>query len=129
MGKKTKLAEENNPEVQIHDINEVLMDDKNENLNINYGDSYLSIKSSYVVELKEEFVIFTKDGGITLEVDIVADLAKVPEEYRSVFINMLTSKYMNKASVVDNSFYMGVTKDEERFNLKKLISKWMKKFS
>lgn len=105
------------------------MDDKNENLDINYGDSYLSIKSSYRVELKEEFVILTKDGGITIEVDIVADLAKVPEEYRGVFINMLTTKYMNKASVVDNSFYMGVAKGDERFNLKTLFSKWLKKFS
>lgn len=104
------------------------MDDKNEKLNINYGDSYLSIKSSYLVELKEEFIIFTKDGAISLEVDIFADLAKVPNEYRGVFINMLTSKYMNKASVADNSFYMGVRKGEERFNLKTLFNKWMKKF-
>lgn len=115
-------------ENHIHDINEVLMDSNNENLDINYGDSYLSIKSSYAVELKEEFVIFTKDGAISLEVDIVADLANVPEEYRSVFINMLTSKYMNKASVVNNSFYMGVTKGDSRFNLKTLINKWMKRF-
>lgn len=124
------LEDKETPKSRIVKLNDLLMKDNQENMDVNFGDAnYLSIKSSFVVTLKQEFVLFTEEGGITLEADVTADLAKVPEKYRGVFINMLTSKYMNKASVVDNSFHAGINKDDDKINLKTIFNRWVKKFS
>jgi len=50
--------------------------------------------------------IFLKDKGefIDLNVKIEVDLNKIDEKYHEVFINMLTSKYLNVASFGDNPF-------------------------
>jgi len=68
------------------------------------GQSYINIKSSCVVKFNEQFTIFTSDGEITLSVDISADMIKIPEEYREIFMNMLTTKYLNKVVFSDNIF-------------------------
>jgi len=130
--KKSKLVENfemyQNQSDQVVTTNDVPMEEKNEKMDLNYGDSYLSIKSSYVVELKEEFVVYTKDGAISLEVGIIADLAKVPKEYRGVFINMMTSKYLNKSSVVNNPNFMNSIKDNDKSKIKNIFNKWIKMF-
>jgi hypothetical protein len=41
---------------------------------------------------------------IELNVKIEADFNTVPSEYHEIFLNMLTSKYSNKASFGDNPF-------------------------
>jgi len=130
---KSKLVENfekyQNQSDQVDTTNDVPMEEKNEKMNLNYGDSHLSIKSSYVVELKEEFVVYTKDGALSLEVDIIADLAKVPEEYRGVFINMMTSKYLNKASVANNPHFMNPSKETDSGGIKNIFNRWVKMFS
>jgi len=68
------------------------------------GNSNIHLEPSCVVKLKEEFTIHTKDGEIILEVDVTADLIKIPEEYREIFINMLTTKYLNRVTFVDSIF-------------------------
>ena len=68
------------------------------------GNTNINLETSCVVKLKEEFTIYTKDGEITLEVDVMADLIKIPEEYREIFINMLTTKYLNRVTFIDNIF-------------------------
>ena len=60
------------------------------------GGSQLSMQSSFIVELKEEFVIYTETQPIVLEANITADMNEIPEEYREIFLNMLTTKYLNK---------------------------------
>ncbi len=64
----------------------------NGQMDISTANTTLNIQSSCIVSLKEEFVIFTENGPIHLEVDISADMVKIPEEYREIFMNMLTTK-------------------------------------
>lgn len=71
---------------------------------LNMGNTYLTVKSSSIVTLNENFTVFTQDGPIDLKVNISADLGDVPKKYHEVFLNMLTSKYVNKVSYGDNPF-------------------------
>jgi hypothetical protein len=71
---------------------------------INLGPDYLNVRTSTIVKLNESFIVFTDSGPITLEVDITADFVKIPKKYHEVFLNMLTSKYLNKVSFGNNPF-------------------------
>ncbi len=62
------------------------------------------VKISSIVEMKEEFIISSDDGEIKLEVTITADFEEIPEKYREIFINMMTTKYMNRASLTNNLY-------------------------
>lgn len=64
----------------------------------------INVKASTIVKLSEHFTLMTTEGSHDLVVDISADLADVPPEYHEVFVNMLTSKYLNKVSFGDNPF-------------------------
>jgi hypothetical protein len=72
--------------------------------NYNLTNKYVSIKTSTLVTLSELFIVQTLDGPITLEVEINADMENIPERYREVFLNVLTSKYANQVSFGDNPF-------------------------
>lgn len=65
---------------------------------------FMNIKSSQLVKLKENFVVYTESGPITLNVDISADFADVPQKYHEIFFNVLSSKYLNKVNFGDNPF-------------------------
>lgn len=65
---------------------------------------FINMKSSQIVKLKEQFVIYTPDGPITLNSDITADFAEIPEKYHEIFFNVLSSKYLNKVNFGDNPF-------------------------
>jgi hypothetical protein len=62
------------------------------------------VKISSIVEMTEEFTILSDDGEIKLEVTISADFEEIPEKYREIFINMMTTKYMNRASLTTNLY-------------------------
>ena len=64
----------------------------------NLGNDYVNVKASSTVKLNEGFTVFTQEGPIQLSVDIIADFADIPEKYHEVFMNVLTSKYINKVS-------------------------------
>ena len=68
----------------------------------NLGSKYVNIKSSSIVKLNEEFTVYSEEGPFTLDVEITADFNNIPERYHEVFLNVLTSKYMNKVSFGDN---------------------------
>lgn len=65
---------------------------------------FINMKSSQIVKLKEQFIIYTPDGPITLNVDVSADFAEIPEKYHEIFFNVLSSKYLNKVNFGDNPF-------------------------
>lgn len=65
---------------------------------------FINMKSSQIVKLKEQFTIYTPDGPITLNVDVSADFAEIPEKYHEIFFNVLSSKYLNKVNFGDNPF-------------------------
>jgi hypothetical protein len=54
--------------------------------------------------LHETFSLTTEDGVINLDVKINADFQNIPKKYHEVFLNILTSKYLNKVSFSDNPF-------------------------
>jgi hypothetical protein len=66
--------------------------------------SYINMKTSSIVKLTEQFIIYTPDGPITLNTDVVADFATIDSKYHEIFFNVLSSKYLNRASFGDNPF-------------------------
>jgi hypothetical protein len=70
----------------------------------NLNNDYIEVKTSTVIKLSEHFTLTTTEKTHDLKVDIVADLKDIPEEFHEVFVNMLTSKYLNKVSFGDNPF-------------------------
>jgi hypothetical protein len=66
--------------------------------------SYINMKTSSIVKLTEQFIIYTPDGPITLNTDVVADFATIDPKYHEIFFNVLSSKYLNRASFGDNPF-------------------------
>ncbi len=65
---------------------------------------FINIKTSSILKLYEQFVVYTEEGPITLNVKVTADFAQIDSKYHEIFYNVLTSKYMNKASFGDNPF-------------------------
>lgn len=65
--------------------------------------SNLTIQTSTNVELKETLTLMSygdEDESYTLEVSIKADFGTIPKKYHEVFLNMMTSKYYGKTSLV-----------------------------
>ena len=77
---------------------------ENNNTTYHLGSDYINVQQASIVKLKESFNIYTDNGPINLDTEITADFNKVPEEYHELFMNVLTSKYMNKVSFGDNPF-------------------------
>ena len=68
------------------------------------GGDFLNIKSAQLVKLSEQFIVYTEDGPISLNVEITADFAEISEKYHEIFFNVLSAKYLNKVSYGDNPF-------------------------
>jgi hypothetical protein len=73
-------------------------------MEININADTIHVKVSTIVRLTEHFTLMTTDGVHDLSVDISADLGNIPKEYHEVFMNVLTSKYLNKVSFGHNPF-------------------------
>lgn len=73
------------------------------NFHLGNGD-FINIKSSQIVKLNEQFVVYDIEGPIYLTVDVTADFAEIPEKYHEIFYNILSAKYLNKANFGDNPF-------------------------
>lgn len=65
---------------------------------------YVNIKASTVITLFEQFVVDTDDGPQFLNVKISADFDEIPKKYHEIFLNVLTSKYLNRVSFGNNPF-------------------------
>jgi hypothetical protein len=63
----------------------------------------------------ETFSLTTEDGVINLDVKINADFQNIPKQYHEVFLNVLTSKYLNKVSFSDNPFSECKKKERKRW--------------
>lgn len=66
--------------------------------------NFINVKTSTQVKLTEQFIVYTEDGPVTLNVDVCADFAELDKKYHEIFYNVLTSKYMNKVSFGENPF-------------------------
>ena len=82
------------------------MKENKSEIHLGFG-SHLNVQTSQLVSINESLVLVTMngtEGPIELNVKIEADFNTIPEQYHEVFLNMLTSKYSNKASFGDNPF-------------------------
>jgi hypothetical protein len=69
------------------------------------GGTNLNFKTSKIVTTHNTLKLITpKNGAIHLDVKIEADFDNIPEQYHEVFLNMLSSKYLESASFGDNPF-------------------------
>lgn len=74
------------------------------NGDFNFGPQYYNVKSSKVVSLEEHFIVHTEEGPQRLNVKISADFNEIPQKYHEIFLNVLTSKYLNTVSYGANPF-------------------------
>jgi len=79
------------------------MDKKETDLHLGNG-SFMNIKTSQNVKLYEQFIIYNDEGPVSLNVEITADFAQIPEKYHEIFFNVISSKYLNKVAFGDNPF-------------------------
>jgi hypothetical protein len=69
------------------------------------GGHNLNMRSSSLVTTQQTLTLLTSThGSIQLSVDIQADFDSIPEEYREVFLNMMSVKYLGVVSFGDNPF-------------------------
>jgi hypothetical protein len=81
----------------------------------NIGSDFINIKTTDTVTMYETFSLTTEDGVINLDVKINADFQNIPKQYHEVFLNVLTSKYLNKVSFSDNPFSECKKKERKRW--------------
>lgn len=94
-------------------------------MDYNLKEDNVSVKSSTVINLSEYLTLTTEEGTFDLKVDISADFEKIPHKYHEVFLNMLTAKYLNKASFSDNPFsFCKLAKRRKWWNF---LARWQKK--
>lgn len=72
-------------------------------INLGQGSNYL-VATARNVTMREHLTVVHNGKEITLDVKIEADFDSIPEAYHEVFLNIMTSKYYNKASFGDNPF-------------------------
>lgn len=65
---------------------------------------YVNIKASTIISLNEQLIVYSEDGPQILTVKITADFDEIPKKYHEVFLNVLTSKYLNTVNFGDNPF-------------------------
>ena len=78
---------------------------KNENEIYLGGGANINVKKASLVSVHNNLKLITvNDGAISLDVKIEADFSTIPETYHEVFLNMMSSKYLDSVSFGDNPF-------------------------
>lgn len=66
--------------------------------------NHLTIKSSYVVQLKDLLVLFDNEGNsIDLDVEIKADLQNIHPKWHQTMIQMMSARYGGVVRCYDNT--------------------------
>jgi hypothetical protein len=66
--------------------------------------SYLTVKSSTVVEMHDYLKLMTGSGKhTTLDVEIKADFGNIPPEYHQLFMQMMSVRYGGMVNIWDNT--------------------------
>jgi len=69
------------------------------------GGSNINIRTASIVSVQNSLKLITPDDGvITLDIKIEADFDTIPKKYHEVFLNMISSKYIDSVSFGDNPF-------------------------
>jgi hypothetical protein len=69
------------------------------------GGSNINIRTASIVSVQNSLKLITpEDGVINLDIKIEADFDTIPKKYHEVFLNMISSKYIDSVSFGDNPF-------------------------
>ena len=69
------------------------------------GGSNINIRTASIVSVQNSLKLITpEDGVINLDIKIEADFDTIPKKYHEVFLNMVSSKYIDSVSFGDNPF-------------------------
>lgn len=80
------------------------------------GGANINVKAAKVVTLHNNLKLITiGDGAVSLDVKIEADFDSIPEKYHEVFLNMLSTKYLDTVSFGDNPFSMCVPPPKKKW--------------
>jgi len=80
------------------------------------GGANINVRAAKVVTLHNNLKLITiGDGAVSLDVKIEADFDTIPEKYNEVFLNMLSSKYLDTVSFGDNPFSMCVPPPKKKW--------------
>jgi hypothetical protein len=67
------------------------------------GGNTLVVKSSYVVEMKDELKLLKSDhSSVNLTVKIMANFENVPDEYHQVFVQIMSARYGGSINCYNN---------------------------
>ena len=65
----------------------------------------INVRKASIVSVYNTLKLMTiTDGAIQLDIKIEADFDTIPEKYHEVFLNMMSTKYLNITSFGDNPF-------------------------
>ena len=69
------------------------------------GGNNINVKKASIVSVYNSLKLITPhDGAITLDIKIEADFDTIPKKYHEVFLNMISTKYLDSVSFGDNPF-------------------------
>ena len=69
------------------------------------GGSNINIKTASIVSVNNSLKLITpNDGAISLYIKIESDFDTIPKHYHEVFLNMISTKYLDSVSFGDNPF-------------------------
>ena len=69
------------------------------------GGNNINVKKASIVSVYNSLKLITpQDGAITLDIKIEADFDTIPKKYHEVFLNMISTKYLDSVSFGDNPF-------------------------
>jgi hypothetical protein len=69
------------------------------------GGSNINVRTASIVSVNNSLKLITpNDGAITLDIKIEADFDTIPKKYHEVFLNMISTKYLDSVSFGDNPF-------------------------
>ena len=69
------------------------------------GGNNINVRTASIVSVQNSLKLITPDDGvITLDIKIEADFDTIPKKYHEVFLNMVSSKYIDSVSFGDNPF-------------------------
>jgi hypothetical protein len=69
------------------------------------GGNNINVRTASIVSVNNSLKLITpNDGAITLDIKIEADFDTIPKKYHEVFLNMISTKYLDSVSFGDNPF-------------------------
>ena len=80
------------------------------------GGEYINVKKASIVSVHNTLKLITPyDGAIQLDIKIQADFDTIPHKYHEVFLNMISTKYLDSVSFGDNPFSQCIPQPKKKW--------------